>query len=156
MVAKFCEHNLEDGCEIVYQINNTWTVPSPEICAGCQRDPHPMNINPVTIGLSGIEVKDTGPGSTLHTIITWFIEQPQGCPCPNRVWLMNSWGAKKCIENKKEILGWLRESARINNIKYNEFVLSATLTAVLYGCLAWEKSKAKISGIHTTLIKVTK
>lgn len=140
MVAS-CEHNTEEGCEIVYLINKQWIVPSPEICSGCQRDQNPMNINPITIGLSGIEIKKNGPGSTLHKIITWFIEQPTNCPCPNRVKLMDSWGPELCIENKKEILGWLRESARINNVKYNEFVLSATLMGVLYGCKAWEKTK---------------
>lgn len=146
MVARFCEHNQEEGCEIAYLINNQWVTPSPEICAGCQRDANPMNINPVTIGLSGIEIKHGGPGTTLHRVITWFIEQPPNCPCPNRRLLMDSWGAEKCLENKKEILGWLRESARINNIKYNEFVLSATLTSILYGHLAWNKTKKLLKG----------
>lgn len=140
----FCEHlDCDNNCEIVYLINQTKAQPTKEICIGCQRDQHPMNINPITLGLSGIETKETGPGSTLHSIITWFIEQPDGCPCPNRVALMNSWGATKCIEEKVQILGWLRESARVNNIKYNEFVLSASLTAILYGCLAWEKLNGK-------------
>lgn len=136
----FCEHlNENNECEIVFLINGSRTSPSPEICAGCQRDEHPRNINPITLGLSGIKVNDSGPGTTLHSIITWFIDQPLGCPCPNRVTLMNAWKSKKCLEEKNQILHWLRESAKINNIKYNEFVLSASLTAILYGCLAWEK-----------------
>ena len=139
MEPEFCEHlNCDGNCEIVYLINSTLVQPTNEICVGCQRDPHPRNVNPVTIALSGIETKDSGPGSTLHSIITWFIEQPEGCPCPNRVLLMNSWGAKKCLEEKVQILGWLRESAATKGIKYSEFVLSATLTAILYGCLTYE------------------
>lgn len=90
-----------------------------------------MELNEITLALAGIKESDSGPGTTLHNLITWFIPQPENCGCPNRVQVMNAWGKERCLEELPTILGWLRESALDNNIPYSEFVIAAVVKTIL-------------------------
>lgn len=129
-----CPHRdiLDNACELAGWIANIQPPKvSPEICNGCVRANPPMELNEITLALAGIKESDSGPGTTLHNLITWFIPQPENCGCPNRVQVMNAWGKERCLEELPTILGWLRESALDNNITYSEFVIAAVVKTVL-------------------------
>lgn len=129
-----CPHFEEDCCKLA-----TWLHPqqlpivtTPEMCQACNRCDKPQDVNEVVLGLAGIHHSDRGPGTTLHSLITWFIPKPENCDCANRVDVMNAWGYERCQQEFKTILGWLRESALDNNYGYSEFVIAAVLKTVLF------------------------
>ena len=128
-----CPHRLENEsvCSLASWLCNVTTTTTPEICRACGRATPPQDINEVTMSLAHIVPSDTGPGTTLHKLITWFVPQPKGCACPNRVTVMNAWGIERCRLEKATILSWLRESALENNYPYSEYVISAVLSSIL-------------------------
>jgi hypothetical protein len=134
-----CEHLEGNLCGIASLLADQPIESTPETCAGCLRTDHPRDINEVTRALAGIELTDEGVGSTLHSLITWFIPVPAGCNCPDRVAVMNAWGPKKCEENKSMILNWLRESAFDHGYRYSEFLVSSVLDSVIM----WHRIKNK-------------
>lgn len=100
-------------------------------CLACERTAHPRDLNPVTKALAGIEHSDVGPGTTLENLISWFVRKPPNCSCPDRVDVMNAWGAERCLKELPTILSWLRESALDNNIPYSERVISVVVKTML-------------------------
>jgi len=72
-----------------------------------------------------------GPGTLLKQWISWFITKPVDCTCDDRAELMNLWGKKKCKQEIRTILNWLRESALDNNVRYSEFVVSTIVKAAI-------------------------
>ena len=99
-----CPHLNHNTCELASWLVNKSIETTPEICQGCRRTSKPMDVNEVTTALAGIEESEEGPGTTLHNIITWFIPQPAGCSCANRVFIMNAWGYERCLEDFPTIL----------------------------------------------------
>lgn len=126
-----CPHKLDDNCGLASWIANKECPTTPEICQACQRCTKPQDLNEVVLSLAGVKESNTGPGTTLHTLITWFVPQPVGCQCPNRVNVMNSWGKERCLQELPTILSWLRESALDNDIPYSEYVISVVVKNIL-------------------------
>lgn len=126
-----CPHLLDDNCALASWLADAPKPTSPEICRACRRCTKPQDINEVTLSLAGIKESSNGPGTTLHNLITWFIPQPEGCSCPNRVAIMNAWGKERCLQELPTILSWLRESAFDNDIPYSEYVISVVLRNIL-------------------------
>lgn len=151
-----CPHLTENNTCCVTSITTT---PTQETCRACKA--LGVGINQVTV-LYAIETLDKqghlipqflqpyvlkerhdlpsfvsldltqGPGTLLKQWINWFITKPPDCTCDDRAELMNLWGKKKCKEEIRTILGWLRESALDNNIRYNEFVVSCIVKAAIF------------------------
>lgn len=128
-----CPHRDEQEglCLLASWLCNISTPTTPEICRACGRCDVARNINEVTLSLAHIPLESDGIGTRLHNLITWFVPQPKGCNCPNRVAVMNAWGVERCRLEKATILSWLRESALENNYPYSEYVISAVLTIIL-------------------------
>ena len=126
-----CPHYNDNLCELASWIADKPIATTPEICRGCGRCDKPQDINEVTLALAGVKESSSGPGTTLHNLITWFVPQPANCGCPNRVAIMNAWGKERCLQEMPTILSWLRESALENGYPYSEFVISAVLRTVL-------------------------
>ena len=126
-----CPHLNNDICELASWLSNKVCITTPEECKACSRCSKPQDVNEVTTALAGIEESDEGPGTTLHRIITWFIPQPAGCSCANRVNVMNVWGRDRCLQELPTILSWLRESALDNNYPYSEYVIGAVVKTIL-------------------------
>lgn len=126
-----CPHLEDDICGLASWLVDHPTKTTPEICRACRRCDKPQNINEVTLSLANIEQADEGPGTTLHKLITWFIPQPEGCSCANRVAVMNAWGRERCLAELPTILSWLRESALDNDYPYSEYVISTVVKTIL-------------------------
>lgn len=126
-----CPHYNEPICELASWLANKPLETTPEICQACSRCDKPQDVNEVVLSLAGIEHSDEGPGTTLHKIITWFIPQPAGCGCPNRVLILNAWGRDRCLLEMPTILSWLRESALDNNYPYSEYVIATVVKNII-------------------------
>lgn len=126
-----CIHLIDNHCTMASWMADKECPTTPEMCKACSRCSKPRDVNEVTLALAGIKESAEGPGTTLHNIITWFIPQPPGCSCPNRVALMNAWGKERCLKELPTILSWLRESALDNNYPYSEYVISAVVKTIL-------------------------
>ena len=134
-----CPKLVFDECSVMTGLGNVSISPTPEECAACRRSSKPMTINEITIcstviklKSAGLEVPGTleasctsqphsGPGTVLKYLISWFVTKPLNCACEDRADIMNAWGVEGCNQNIPQILGWLRESALDNNIRYSEF-----------------------------------
>lgn len=127
-----CQHLEDNICGLASWMLDGQPIPTtPESCKACQRCSKPMDVNEITLSLAGIKESEHGPGTTLQTVISWFVAQPKNCGCPDRVALMNAWGKKRCRKEIPTILAWLRESALDNNMPYSEYVISCTLKLIL-------------------------
>ena len=129
---KTCPHITFDNiCGLASWIADKECTITPEICRACVRCDNPQDINEVVLSLAGVKESTNGPGTTLHNTITWFVAQPAGCSCGNRVDIMNAWGKERCLQELPTILSWLRESALDNNIPYSEYVISIVVKNIL-------------------------
>jgi hypothetical protein len=126
-----CPHLNDNLCELASWVANKPIETTPEICGACNRCSKPRDINEVVLSLCNIEATEDGPGTKLHKLITWFIPQPKGCDCPNRVKVMDLWGYERCLQELPTILSWLRESALDNNYPYSEFVIGTVVKQLL-------------------------
>ena len=126
-----CPHLLSNQCALASWLADKECLTTLEDCKSCERCTKPRDINEVVLSLAGIKESKEGPGTTLHTIITWFIPKPEGCDCPNRVTVMNSWGKDRCLQELPTILSWLRESALDNNIPYSEYVIATVVKNII-------------------------
>lgn len=123
-------------CELASTIATppTTIYTTPEKCAGCRRCAKPQDVNEITLALANVDRNiEEGPGTTLKKAIQWFIPQPANCGCSDRVALMNAWGKERCREEKKTILGWLRESALEYRYPYSEKAIAIVLDMILKG-----------------------
>jgi len=145
-----CKHYSHGCCALAKELSGDLVPVTDTVCRACTRTSSPKKMNEVikihtfTYCLDqGILLKDIqdelkipspekGPGTVLKKMISWFIEQPPDCGCDNRVTVMNLWGQEKCVENKKIILHWLRESAMMNDINIGEFAISFYLNIALF------------------------
>lgn len=137
--------DVESHCLVVLQLVDDYFYPTPEECSACRRC-RPIGQEPSEHGgindftlLKAQEIGfalDTsrigkGPGTLLKTTISWFVDQPPGCDCQLRSTIMDLWGYDKCREKESTIRSWLRESARINNIKVPDSVITTVINLVL-------------------------
>lgn len=61
---------------------------------------------------------ESGPGTELAKLISWFYSPTKKCRCLTRIQKMNLWGPDKCEARIETILRWLKHSARIAKIPY--------------------------------------
>lgn len=77
-----------------------------------------------------------GPGTELHLIFQSLGINPiEGCGCAGFVSQMNRWGVQGCINNREQILKWLKEGKS----KYSwrdqfKAAVSASKTQLLFKC----------------------
>lgn len=126
-----CPHLNPPLCELASWLANKPIEITPEDCRACCRCDKPRDVNEVVLSLAGIEQSNEGVGTTLHKLITWFVPQPEGCDCPNRVNIMNAWGPERCLKELPTILSWLRESALDNNHPYSEYVIATVVKNII-------------------------
>jgi hypothetical protein len=136
-----CPQRFGNSCALASMLAGSPITTTPEICRACSRTKHPKDTNEVVLAMAGIGESNKGPGTTLKKLLSWFVEQPADCQCPNRVRIMDAWGPDKCLENLPTILNWLRDSAHRKGIRYSEYVISTTVKLICYG----HKVKEKIS-----------
>lgn len=125
-----CHERFGNICNLASTIANQSRTISPEICRACFRTKFPADANEVVLAVAGIKESASGPGTTLKKLISWFIEKPADCNCPNRVKVMDAWGAEGCLKNMPTILDWLRDSAHRNGIRYSEFVIATVVKTI--------------------------
>lgn len=65
-----------------------------------------------------------GPGTELKKLISWFyIPDTTKCRCNDRVAKMDAWGPDVCEERLDTIIRWLRHSASVYKVPFQETVV---------------------------------
>jgi len=60
-----------------------------------------------------------GPGTQLAKVFEWFGIRPvPGCKCAEHIKQMNEWGPDECLKRIPEILNWLGEEARRQQLPF--------------------------------------
>jgi hypothetical protein len=131
-----CPALYEGRCSIASTIASMPISPTPRECELCKQCQPPQSVNDVTRMLAhrtnpDLYNHERGTGTRLARLLSWFVTRPTSCNCGDREQIMNMWGPDGCKENKRTILGWLRESALDNGYPYNEMVISIALNVVI-------------------------
>lgn len=138
--------NNESYCKIAYELCAIKSLTNKEACEYCSKIPNSRTHNQVTASLALQTVKthkpemikdfipqisylltteyankgnsDSGPGTELTKILSWFAKDTPGCKCKDRANTMNIWGVKGCRNNIETILDWLEEAAKERSILF--------------------------------------
>lgn len=89
-------------------------------CINCKRPrllPASFNASRTCLTLSPEEEaaqnREPGLGDELRNVIADIGGTPyEGCGCEDKVAMMNAWGFEKCLERRKEIVGWIKQAAK--------------------------------------------
>ncbi len=123
-----CHHLVNSRCNLITQ--GTYN-PPPEICRGCNRQPNEILTN---IALAFVSDNCPGVGDIIQDSIPWFNRYSSCGSCGDRIETINSWTLDECVENKREILQAIRESAMDKGVEYSEFTISAIVDAIIWRC----------------------
>lgn len=139
-----CKHFVDQECTLIQSISHMPFSPTPEICRACARDNPPQSFNTITKTIANKLLIDSGeialqkrhgkPGTQLKMMLGWFVTRPPNCDCEDRAMLMDIWGVQGCRRHKKEILGWLRESALDKGLPVSEYFIGTLIDLTLWSC----------------------
>lgn len=152
-----CQHNINGLCQIATDISKIPTVAHEATCYACSTQPNPCCENKVTQGLALASIlrqnrhdkdaalnhpsnivnklansKQTGPGTTLKKLISWFPIGKEHCSrCSELEEKMNQWGPDKCLEQMSYILHYMEVTAKQKKILWNHTAVRLlVLTAI--------------------------
>lgn len=79
--------------------------------------------------------EEAGPGQVLHKLIKLMTgEAPiPGCSCNDRIRLMNAWGYKECISNRKLIMSWMATEAKKRGYTIDKSTLRGLVMSLFKG-----------------------
>lgn len=130
-----CKNKSPDGsCNVVRSLISVAFKPHDSACKACSDVEPPRSVNQVTANLScGVLIKagkrpssklaaiaglqvpehppETGPGTELKKLLSWFASPSKKCNCSTKAALMDSWGPQKCRQQREVIVTWLVDEA---------------------------------------------
>lgn len=137
-----CKFNVNGSCEISTMLAGIKVEAKQDACKACLSQENPMTINHVTSSKAVYALyvankkipqhiftninhsihKETGPGTELEKLISWFKKKNGSCKCLSRIQTMNNWGADECEKRMPTIMRWLRHSAAKQKIPFVEAI----------------------------------
>lgn len=133
-----CQHLNNNICLVSTRLAGIDVAAAEDACIACKAQANPMDVNHVTASKaiytltlkgksfdrtllrlvnSAVE-KQSGPGTELEKLISWFKKKNNSCGCSSRIQKMNAWGPNECEKRIDTIVRWLRHSAAKQKVPF--------------------------------------